>query len=63
MTGDYLDEVLSVRWTAKKLCRKKERCLAEDLAVRVQAGGSTSKTSLCTPTNSTRRCRKAHEAA
>lgn len=29
--GDYLDEVLSARWTAEELCREKERRLAEDL--------------------------------
>ena len=31
MSGDYLDEVMSVRWTAQELCREKERRLAEDL--------------------------------
>jgi len=29
--GDYLDEVLSARWTPEELCREKDRRLAEDL--------------------------------
>lgn len=32
MSSDYLDEVVSVRWTARELCREKERRLAEDLS-------------------------------
>lgn len=31
MSSDYLDEMMSARWTAEELCREKDRRLAEDL--------------------------------